>query len=183
MNVTFTPLEGVYLAESTPIEDHRGSFSRLFCNEDLRDVVGKRQIKQINHSITHKIGTVRGLHLQNEPFAEMKLIRCIRGKIWDVAVDFRENSRTFLKWYGVELNRKNNKMIIIPEGCAHGFQVLEKDSEMLYLHTAFYSVSSERGIHPKDPTVAINWPLELKNLSSRDANLPYVDDQFKGWRL
>jgi dTDP-4-dehydrorhamnose 3,5-epimerase len=181
MNVHTTPIEGVYLVETTPFIDQRGSFSRLFCTKELNAVVGHRQIKQINHSRTHQVGTVRGLHLQEAPFAEMKLIRCIRGGVWDVAVDLRKNSATFLKWYGVELTPANHKMLIIPEGCAHGFQVLAADSEMLYLHTAPYASSSECGVHSNDPVIAINWPLEITELSTRDANLSYINDQFTGW--
>lgn len=176
MIIKTSPLEGVFLVETAVFEDQRGFFLRLFCAEKLKMVIGSRQIQQINHSGTHKVGTVRGLHLQNAPFAEMKLIRCIKGCIWDVAVDLRESSETFLKWYGVELTPANRRMLIIPEGCAHGFQVLEKDSEVLYLHTAPYIVSSERGVHPNDPLLAINWPLEISELSVRDANLPFIDN-------
>jgi len=181
MNVNTTPLEGVCLVETIASSDHRGSFSRLFCTDELTAIVAHRQIKQINHSCTHQVGTVRGMHLQESPFAEMKLVRCIRGSVWDVAVDLRKNSATFLQWFGVELSPVNRRMLIIPEGCAHGFQVLGRDSEMLYLHTAVYSPSSERGVHPRDPRIAIHWPLEITELSERDANFQYIDGQFTGW--
>lgn len=181
MKVTPTPIDGVVLVETTPFVDHRGSFSRLFCVDELNDVFKSRQIKQINHSCTHQVGTVRGLHLQLAPFAEMKCIRCIQGGVWDVAVDCRTNSSTFLQWFGVELTPANHRMLIIPEGCAHGFQVLKPSSEMLYLHTAAYATSAERGIHPADPVVGIHWPLAIAELSTRDANLPCVDDTFTGW--
>jgi dTDP-4-dehydrorhamnose 3,5-epimerase len=180
MIFSHTPLKDVYVIATTSFQDHRGFFSRLFCTEELKAVMGHRQIQQINLSKTHRIGAVRGLHLQKAPFAEMKLIRCIRGRVWDVTVDLRKDSSTFLRWFGVELEPGNEKMLIIPEGCAHGFQVLEKDSELLYLHTAHYTPSSESGIHPQDPMISIKWPLEIAELSARDANLPYINDHFTG---
>jgi dTDP-4-dehydrorhamnose 3,5-epimerase len=117
-----------------PQIDERGFFTRLFCHNELGELIGARQIVQINQSSTRTVGAVRGLHYQHGPSAEMKLVRCIKGKVWDVAVDLRAGSPTFLYWHAEELSAENAHMMVIPEGFAHGFQVLEEDSELLYLH-------------------------------------------------
>ena len=181
MKIRTTALAGVAIVETTPFIDNRGSFSRLFCTDELCTILETRSIRQINHSSTHPVGTVRGLHMQQPPYAEMKLIRCLKGGIWDIAVDLRKNSPTFLKWFAQELTPENGHMIVIPEGCAHGFQVLQQDSEMLYLHTAPYTPSSEHGYHPTDPKIAIRWPLEITEMSERDSSLPFIDESFTGW--
>src|SRR5262249_48876555 len=137
--VDYTELPGVSIVDSTPFKDHRGAFARLFCERELASIIGERRIVQINHSRTATRGAVRGLHYQRPPDAEMKLVRCLKGRVWDVAVDLRRGSPTFLRWHAEELSAANGRMIAIPEGCAHGFQVLEPDSELLYLHTAFYN--------------------------------------------
>lgn len=180
MKITNTSIEGVFVVETTPFNDHRGSFARLFCNEELRTIMGNRQIKQINHSHTSLAGTVRGIHMQKPPFAEMKLVRCIKGCIFDIAVDLRQDSSTFKQWLGVELTAKNRKMFIIPEGCAHGFQTLEHQSEMLYLHSEIYHPDSEVGINPLAPSSDIKWPLKVTDLSPRDKDLPSIDSFLTG---
>lgn len=123
------------------------------------------------------------MHFQRSPRAEMKLIRCLKGRVWDVAVDLRGGSSTFLKWHGEELSATNMKMVVIPEGCAHGFQVLEPDSELLYLHTAMYHKSAEGGVRYDDPCLAIDWPLEVVETSERDAAHPHLTEHFKGLDL
>lgn len=180
MMVVNTPLTGVSLVENTPFCDDRGMFYRAFCTHDLTAVLGKRQIVQVNVSRTHATGALRGMHYQKPPHAEMKLIRCLRGKVWDVAVDLRCDSPTFMQWFGVELSPHNALMLVIPEGFAHGFQVLEEDSELLYLHTAHYVPASEGGVRYDDPSLAISWPLPVTDISNRDMNHPLITPNFGG---
>jgi dTDP-4-dehydrorhamnose 3,5-epimerase len=180
LTTRLTSIPGVSVVETTARADHRGAFTRLFCRDVLREIMGSRQIVQVNHSRTRAVGAVRGMHYQRQPHAEMKLVRCLKGKIWDVAVDLRANSLTLLQWHGEELSAENGRMLIIPEGCAHGFQVLEEDSELLYLHTAFYIPASEGGIQPNDPKLAIRWPLPIRDLSERDLKHPLLTGQFTG---
>ena len=178
-----TPIAGLVLAESTLQTDERGFFTRLYCKSELAEIIGARQIVQINQSSTRTVGAVRGLHYQQEPHAEMKLVRCIKGKVWDVAVDLRAGSSTFLKWHAEELSAENAHMMVIPEGFAHGFQVLEEDSELLYLHTAPYEPSAEGGVRPMDPELSVTWPLALRDLSDRDRNHPLLTSEFTGLLL
>jgi dTDP-4-dehydrorhamnose 3,5-epimerase len=180
MNVLNTVLEGVKIIEAKTLSDDRGEFSRIFCDEDLQAPLNGKAIKQINRSMTRKIGSVRGMHFQNAPDAEIKIVRCLRGKVFDVAVDLRQDSSTFLKWFGIELSPQKNIALVIPEGCAHGFQVLEEDSELLYLHTASYSPSSEAAIRFDDPLVGISWPIAPTEISQRDLSHPYLNKVFKG---
>lgn len=183
MKILDTPLAGLKIAQSVPHRDARGAFTRLFCAEELESVLGDRQIVQINHSRTSSVGAVRGMHFQHPPHAEMKMIRCLRGRVVDVAVDVRAGSATFLQWYAHELAQDDAQMLIIPEGFAHGFQVLEPDSELLYLHTAFYNPSSEGGLRHDDPRLAITWPLPPQDLSPRDLSHPLLDADFTGVAL
>ena len=183
MKIMQTPIAGVVIIESSPFVDKRGSFSRFYCEDELGGVIGTRRIVQINQSRTSKVGAVRGMHYQRPPNAEMKLIRCIQGRIWDVAIDLREGSPTFLKWHAEELNPENTRMVVIPEGCAHGFQVLESDSELLYLHTAFYKHENEDGVAHDEPQVAINWPLPVEDISERDLGFTSIPTNFLGVKL
>jgi dTDP-4-dehydrorhamnose 3,5-epimerase len=180
MNITNTAVNGLFVAESTILSDERGFFSRLYCADELRLIIGDKMITQINMSQTTNVGSVRGMHFQLKPNCEMKLIRCLKGKVWDVAIDIRENSPTFLKWYGVELSDDNGKMVIIPEGFAHGFQVIEPDSQLLYLHTAAYVKESESSLNPLDPLIDIKWPLKISQLSAKDSSSQYITKKFKG---
>lgn len=180
LNSIETSISGVQIIESEVFKDERGAFSRLFCSDKLQSVIGARAIVQINLSMTHSVGAVRGFHYQNPPHSEMKIVRCLKGRVFDVAVDLREGSPTFLKWIAVELTPENGIALIIPEGCAHGFQVLEEGSQLLYLHTAFYSPSFEGAIRFDDPRVGVNWPLAPIDLSARDLGHPYLKDGFKG---
>lgn len=183
MKTTPTGIAGVVLVESDRRVDQRGSFSRLFCAQSLRAIVGARTILQINQSRTEEVGAVRGLHYQAAPHAEMKLVRCVAGRVWDVAVDLRRGSPTFLQWHSEELSRENARMLVVPEGCAHGFQVLDKHSELLYLHTAYYAPESESGIQPADPMLAIRWPLPITSLSDRDRSHKLLTPDFRGLPL
>lgn len=175
-----TPMNGLYVVETEPFVDNRGAFARWFCEEELAEVIGERRIKNVNFSRTAKAGSIRGMHFQHPPHAEMKMVRCIRGKVFDVAIDLRKNSETYLKWYGVELSETNMKLFVIPEGFAHGFQTLEDNVEMLYLHTEFYNKTSEGAIRYNDPSVSIQWPKVITEVSEKDASHPYIDDKFSG---
>jgi dTDP-4-dehydrorhamnose 3,5-epimerase len=180
MKLVKTNIEGAWTLESNAFQDNRGAFSRLFCARELGEVIGSRRIVQINHSLTRSVGAVRGIHYQNPLQAEMKIVRCLRGRVFDVAVDLRRNSPTFLKWHAVELTPDNHLALVIPEGCAHGFQVLEADSELLYLHTAFYTPDAEAAIRFDEPRVGVQWPLLPTDLSARDLGHPYLNEDFKG---
>lgn len=183
MKICESPIAGVWIAESSAHQDNRGAFSRLFCAEEERSILGDRRIVQINHSLTHAVGAIRGLHYQKPPQAEMKIVRCLAGGVLDVAVDLRKGSPTFLKWTAVELTPANRLAIVIPEGCAHGFQVLEESSELLYLHTAFYAPVAEGAVRFDDPAIGIDWPLPPTDLSARDLSHSYLDKRFEGISL
>lgn len=183
MNILRTPIDGLMVIEATPHIDARGAFARLYCERELAEVIGQRRIVQINHSRTTQVGALRGLHFQYPPHAEMKLVRCIKGRVWDVAVDLRQGSPTFLRWHAEELTGDNQRMMLIPEGFAHGFQVLEAESELLYLHTAFYAPEAEGGLRHDDPRLGIRWPLSVSDLSARDASHPLIDASFQGIAL
>ena len=185
MNLDVTPLHGVFVAYTKKNRDRRGSFTRLFCDRELAPALRERRIVQINHSRTVHRGSVRGLHYQRSPHAEMKLVRCVRGAAWDVVVDLRAQSPSFLRWHAVTLTAANAAMIIIPEGCAHGFQALSGQCELLYLHTGHYVEEAENGVAWNDPRLAIPWPLPLPlhgALSKRDQSLPQLPAQFAGLR-
>lgn len=183
MKISKTNIPGAVVVESIAFGDHRGMFSRFYCERDLEQIVGQRRIVQINHSRTHSVGAIRGFHYQNKPYAEMKLIRCIRGRVWDVAIDLRKESSTFLQWHAEELTPENAKMLVVPEGCAHGFQVLEKDSELLYLHTEFYNAEAEGGVLHDDPMIGVQWPLPVTEISQRDSAHPRLTSDYPGLSL
>lgn len=180
MNLTPTKLAGAWVLENVPIQDNRGAFTRLFCVRELESILGAKQIVQINHSMTRSVGAVRGLHYQHPPNAEIKIVRCVKGRVFDVAVDLRQGSPTFLEWTAVELSPANNRAFVIPEGCAHGFQVLEEDSQLLYMHTEFHNKHAEGALRFNDPRVNVNWPLAPTDLSERDLNHLNLTENFKG---
>ena len=159
---------------SAPHEDMRGLFVRLYCKNTLQAHVQMPEISQISYSITNQQGAVRGMHFQKAPYQEVKMVRCLRGKAWDVAVDIREGSATRYKWHAEELSAQNNKMMILSEGFAHGFQALEPNTELLYFITTPYNPEAEAGLNPLDPALEIPWPLEVTNLSKRDQQQPYL---------
>jgi dTDP-4-dehydrorhamnose 3,5-epimerase len=180
MKIHTTEIRGVSVVTNQPVSDQRGSFSRFFCRNELVSIIGEREVVQINHSRTSMVGAIRGLHYQRPPHAEMKLVRCIRGRVWDVAVDLRAGSPTFLHWHAEELTPDNARMLVIPEGCAHGFQVLEAESELLYLHTAYYTPTAEGGLHHDEPRLGITWPLPVADLSARDRHHPLLNADYSG---
>ena len=180
--VTDTPLAGVKLVHRQPVGDARGSLSRLFCARELAGAGWTQAIAQVNHTWTQRRGTVRGLHYQRAPDAEMKLVCCLRGEVWDVVVDLRSGSPTYLRWHAQHLSADNQDAMLIPQGCAHGFQSLADDAELLYCHSAHYAPEADAGLHPLDARLAIPWPLPVTLLSQRDANHPSLDPGFEGVR-
>jgi len=181
--VSDLPLEGLKLIERQRIGDSRGFLSRLFCAEELAAAGWVKPIVQINHTHTSLLGTVRGMHFQRPPHAEMKLVNCIRGEVWDVAVDLRTDSPTLLHWHAERLSADNGRALLIPEGFAHGFQALTDDVELLYCHSAAYNSSADAGLNPLDARLAITWPLAISELSARDAAHPLIETGFEGVRL
>jgi len=175
-----TTLKGAFTIELEPHRDKRGFFARTFCKDEFRAIHHQKEFVQFNHSYTRKKGTLRGLHYQVPPMSENKLIRCIRGKVFDVIVDMRKGSPTFLQYFGVELSGKDMRMIYVPEGFAHGFQTLEEHSEMLYYHTNFYSGEHERGVRYNDPLLQVQWPLEPAEISEKDMKHQFLTEDFKG---
>lgn len=181
--ISDTPLTGVKLVRRQQLGDSRGFLSRLFCADELAGAGWAKPIAQINHTFTMRKGTVRGMHYQNVPHAEMKLITCLRGEVWDVAVDIRYNSPTFLHWYAATLSADNHCALLIPEGFAHGFQTMTDDVELLYCHSAAYAAEAESGLYSLDPKLNISWPLSLTELSVRDAGHAPITDAFEGVKV
>ena len=178
-SVMQTPISGLKLIERKSLSDQRGFFERLFCIRELESMMNDRSIVQINHTFTAKRGVVRGLHFQHPPHAEMKIVTCLQGEIFDVAVDLRKGS-SFLQWHAELLSAGNFRTLVIPEGFAHGFQTLTDDCELIYLHTARYDPEEEGGLSPLDPRLAIEWPLAISELSDRDKSHSMIDESFKG---
>jgi dTDP-4-dehydrorhamnose 3,5-epimerase len=177
---TSTPLSGLTVIQRKPIEDDRGFLCRFYCSEDFREAGLRKPIAQINHTFTRKKGAVRGLHFQYPPHVEAKIVSCLKGEIYDVAVDIRRGSPTFLCWYAEVLSADNTKSLLIPEGFAHGFQTLTAECEIIYLTTASYAPDAEGGLSVRDPRIAISWPLGISELSNRDKSWAHVSDKFEG---
>ena len=175
-----SPLKGLYIIHPEPYYDNRGNFVRIFCRSELKQINHDKEIVQMNQSLTKKKGTIRGMHFQYPPKAEIKIVKCLSGSVFDVSIDLRKNSPTFLSWFGEIISAKNMKMVYIPEGFAHGFQTLEVNCEILYLHSEFYSKEHEDGIRYNDKKINIKWPLELTDISNRDKNHKLLEDSFKG---
>ena len=180
LTITPLPLPGLKRVQRRQHRDDRGVFARLFCAEALATSGWSGSVAQINHSVTHHSGTVRGLHYQRPPHSEVKLVSCIRGEIWDVAVDLRPHSPTFLRWHAERLNAHEGTALLIPAGFAHGFQVLSDDAELVYAHSAAYAPEAEAGLNATDPTLSITWPLPIHTRSPRDIALPLLTPEFEG---
>ena len=177
-----TPLAGLMLVTRRRREDARGFFSRFFCAQEMAELGWHQPVAQVNHSLTRQTGAVRGLHFQRPPRAEGKYVSCLRGAVFDVAVDLRHGSPTFLRWHGEILSAENGCSLLIPQGFAHGFQALEPDSELIYLHSRPYAPEAEGGLQVSDPRLAIAWPRPVIDLSERDASHPLLTDGFAGLR-
>jgi len=180
MKLRPTPLQGMYEIRHTPAGDARGRFTRLFCERELAPIRSGLHFTQINLSETRGRGTLRGMHYQTPPAAEAKLIRCLRGRVFDVAVDLRAGSPTFLRWHALELSEENDWAVFIPEGFAHGFQTLTDEAHLLYMHTAPWTPACEGGLRHDDPRLAIAWPLPVDAISERDRGYPLIDNDFAG---
>ncbi|HMB56355.1 MAG TPA: dTDP-4-dehydrorhamnose 3,5-epimerase family protein [Arenimonas sp.] len=179
-DILATPLPGLQRIQRRPVSDERGFFERLYCTQEMAAFLSGRGIAQINRSLTRHAGAVRGMHYQRPPHAETKIVSCLRGAAFDVAVDLRRGSSTFLHWHGEIISADNHASLLIPEGFAHGFQALTDDCEMLYLHTTAYEPAAESGLNPQDPTLAIRWPLPIGEMSPRDAAHAAITDGFEG---
>lgn len=184
MNFLKTDIAGVYISEPKRLEDNRGFFFRGFCRQETESagiVLG--DIVQINHSFSRKRGTFRGLHYQRPPDAEEKIVSCIQGEVLDIVVDLRKGSESFLSHVMVNLSEENSRSIIIPKGCAHGFITLKDDCRLLYLHTAYYSQSSEGGCSIHDPMLGITLPIEISEISERDKTHAFITKEFTGIQI
>ncbi len=175
-----TAIDGISVIKRLPISDERGFFERVFCTQELAAFTHNKPLVQINRTLTKRRGTVRGLHFQYPPAAEIKCVTCLRGELLDVAVDLRAGSPTFLQIHSEFLSADNHKMMVIPEGCAHGFQALTDECELLYLNTAAHAPELESGLRPTDPRLNFNWPLPIVDLSLRDAERALLSAEFQG---
>lgn len=177
---TQLPMAGLMLVSRQRLGDERGFLSRMFCSETLAGAGWQKPISQINITHTSTRGSIRGLHYQIPPYAEMKLVSCIRGEVMDVAVDLRANSPTFLQWHAQTLSADNGNALLIPEGFAHGFQTMTDDVEMLYFHSMPYTPAAEAGLRFDDPLIEIVWPLQVTEMSVRDQTHGLLSPSYKG---
>lgn len=173
-------LHGVSVISPKPIRDDRGYFERFFCVDEFREIGLSKPLAQINHSFTKHKGSVRGMHFQNPPYSEIKIVRCLSGAIYDVVVDIRKDSPTFLQHFGVVLSKRNSRYLYVPEGFAHGFQTLTNNVEMLYLSTTPFEPSADNGLNPLDPALGIQWKMDITHISAKDKNAPYITPRFCG---
>src|SRR6056297_3664373 len=176
MNIVKTEIEDVIIIESKVFGDHRGWFTETYSKEKFKELGVDIDFIQDNHSLSAQKGTLRGLHLQLNPKAQTKLVRCTKGKILDVAVDLREGSSTYKKWVAVELTEENKKQLLIPKGFAHGFVTLTDDVEVQYKVDEYYSPENDRSIRYDDPEIGVDWGIEDLILSDKDLNAPLLKD-------
>jgi dTDP-4-dehydrorhamnose 3,5-epimerase len=180
LGLAATPLRGLMCIERKQRADERGFFSRVFCSDELAAAGWQNPIVQINQSYTTHRGTVRGMHYQRPPHSEMKLVSCLQGEVWDVAVDLRHGSPTFLQWHAQRLSEHNGCAMLIPPGFAHGFQALSEGATLLYCHSTAFNADADAGLYPLDPRLAIAWPLPAERLSPRDAGQLLLTPDFEG---
>lgn len=173
-----TKIDGLYVGEIKPKGDKRGYFERVFCVQEYAKFIKRElNILQINRSLSETKGTVRGLHFQWPPYQETKIVSCPRGRLYDVAVDVREGSPTYLQVFGVELSSDNKKFLVIPEGFAHGFQTLTANTEIMYLVSQVYSAEHDDGLNPMDPDLSIQWPIKVTVRSEKDTSRPFLKNR------
>lgn len=175
--------DGLRVISRDTHSDSRGEFYKIFNLDDLKKMGWSDSVKQINFSQSFKKGTVRGMHMQFSKYAEYKLVTCVKGSIFDVAIDLRKEAKTYLKFFSIQLDHVNKLSLMIPPGFAHGFQVLEEDSQIIYTHSKEYSSEFEGGISPLDPDIKVPWPLPVICLSDRDKRLPLSKDFIKNKAL
>jgi dTDP-4-dehydrorhamnose 3,5-epimerase len=173
-----TPLKGAYVIDLDKKGDDRGFFARFFCKREFEDIGLDNDIVQINNSLSKYKGTLRGIHYQLAPKAETKIVRCVKGGLFDVIIDLREDSETFGEWFAEELTAENRKMLYVPKGFGHGFMTTQENTEALYLVTEFYAPDYERGIRWNDPRFNIKWPMEPEVISDKDKNHPDFNPEF-----
>ena len=173
-------LPGVFQLEPEPHVDERGWFARYFCLEEFATAGRQTSFVQFNQSFNEVSGTLRGMHLQTGAAAEDKLVKCVRGAIFDVAVDLRRGSPTFLSYAAVKLTAENRTALFLPKGVAHGFQTLEDATEVIYHHSNFYRPGHEFGFRYDDPAVAIEWPMAPTRISEKDRSSPWLPENFAG---
>ncbi len=176
-------IEGLYTIQVKKLEDERGLFARTFCKNEFKQIGFNEEFVQFNHSYNKKKGTLRGMHFQYPPYAEAKLIRCVQGAVFDVALDLRTGSPTFLKYFSVELSAENMASILIPKGFAHGFQTLEDDTVLIYHHTQYYTLGSDAGLRFDDPALGIQWKTPVITVSEKDKSYKLIDNNFKGMAI
>lgn len=176
------PIAGMYRVRSNVAADGRGRFRKLFDADAFAGFAISFGVVQTNLSTTLGLGTVRGMHFQHAPASEFKIVCCLRGRVHDLVVDLRKSSATWLQWHAVELREDDDSQVLIPPGCAHGFQTLAERVELLYQHSAMWDPNSEGGVRYDDPTLAIAWPLPVTRVSKRDSSFPLIDRAFQGAR-
>ncbi len=172
MQFSETPIAGLIIVEVKRITDDRGFFGRIWCQKEFEEHGIDSRTVQINTTLSHRAGTVRGVHFQDAPHAESKVTRCTRGRAYDIALDLRPSSPTFRQWFGIELSADNQRMLVIPPGCAHGYQALEDCTELMYLTSEFYAPHAVRGVRHDDPSFSIKWPLPVSVISPQDSTWP-----------
>ncbi|MEJ0062287.1 MAG: dTDP-4-dehydrorhamnose 3,5-epimerase family protein [Alphaproteobacteria bacterium] len=181
MKIHSHALKDAKLIECRGFSDNRGQFTRIFCSDTMMQEMGlSKPLKHINHSFTARQGTIRGLRYQTAPALEAKVVRCIRGRVFDVMIDLRKGSETFLKTQTTEISRANNLAVYVPEGFAHGFQSLEDETEVIYMTTAAYNKECERSVRYSDPLFSIQWPLPVAEISEHDDAIPFLSENFEG---
>lgn len=176
MNILETVFQGLFVIELEPVEDARGYFLRTYCKEDFEEANIVANFTQSAVSYNRSKGTLRGMHFQKEPFAEEKLVRCVKGSIYDVVIDLRKKSNSFKSWFSIELSENNNKALYIPKGFAHGFQTLEDSTVVQYQISGKYMPDQADGVRWDDKEFNIEWPLDIKCVSERDALLPFYSE-------
>jgi dTDP-4-dehydrorhamnose 3,5-epimerase len=165
---------GAKIIDPNPQQDNRGRFLRAWCAQEFADHGIDFSPVQANMGYSERKGTVRGMHYQEAPAREAKLVRCTRGSMFDVALDLRPDSPTYGQWYGIELSAQNGRMLYVPEMCAHGYQTLEDGTEMHYMTSAFYTPAAARGVRFDDPAFRIEWPLSIASVSEQDRSWPLL---------
>ncbi len=175
-----TEIDGLKILQNTTTRDSRGLFTKLYSEDFFTVNEIDFKIAQINLSVTERVGTIRGMHFQMAPFSEKKIIRCMRGRVFDVIIDLRRNSSSFLQFETFELSESNGFALHVPKGCAHGFQVVDGPAEMMYLHSEEYRPEFEAGINPFDAALMIDWPVDVTLISDRDKSFPSLDGSFEG---
>jgi dTDP-4-dehydrorhamnose 3,5-epimerase len=176
MRFTETNIQDTWLIEPERHSDERGHFARTWCVSEFKERDLNSQLVQCNVSFNKRAGTLRGMHFQSAPAEEAKLVRCTRGRIYDVVADIRPDSPTYLQWQAFDLSAKNQAALYIPEGCAHGFQALLDDTEVFYQMSEFFDAESANGFHHADRQIGIGWPMTISMISEKDQQLPQFSE-------